>query len=208
MDTAALALAAASYVSGAVPSGYLIAKMAAGIDIREHGSGNPGAANVYRVVGRAQGLQTLAADSFKGFLPAFIARLLYPGAYDAAVLCGALAIVGHVWTIFLGFKGGKGVATSAGVFLAVLPIPLLCSAAVFSAATALSGHISAGSIAAAAALPIFSVALQAPAPLRGLAFAASALVLVRHIPNLICLLRGEPIRARGKKGLEKSSQTQ
>lgn len=189
MESSALALAAVSYFSGAVPSGYLIAKRLRGIDIREHGSGNPGAANVYRVVGAAAGTATLAADSLKGFLPVFAARrLAAPGDPLFMALCGALAIVGHIWTVFLGFRGGKGVATAAGVFAALLPVPMVPAVLVFIAGTALSGHISVGSMLAALALPAAALLYGSPAPLSALALAACVLILIRHIPNLKRLL--------------------
>src|SRR5688572_24701312 len=109
MDPLAIALALASYIAGGVPSGYLIARRLRGIDIREHGSGNPGAANVYRVVGRGAGLACFLLDALKGFLPVLLARRLYPDHILVQVLCGAMAIVGHVWTVFLRLRGGKGV---------------------------------------------------------------------------------------------------
>lgn len=196
MRSAVFALAATSYVSGGVPSGYLIAKRCKGIDIRERGSGNPGAANVYRVAGTAAGLATLAIDALKGFAPVISARLVFPGDYAVMVLCGSLAIVGHVWTIFLGFRGGKGVATSAGVFAALLPKPLLFSAGAFLVGAAVSGHIAVGSMAAALTLPLCAWLFGSPAPLTALAWAACCLVLLRHVPNARCLLRGEALAVR------------
>ena len=165
MKSAVFALAATCYVSGGVPSGYLIAKRYKGIDIREHGSGNPGAANVYRVVGSAAGFATLAIDALKGFVPVLSARLVFPKDYPILVLCGALAIIGHIWTIFLGFRGGKGVATSAGVFAALLPKPLLLAVIAFIVGAASSGHIAVGSMAAALALPLSAWLFGSPAPL-------------------------------------------
>ncbi|MFA6029259.1 MAG: glycerol-3-phosphate 1-O-acyltransferase PlsY [Elusimicrobiota bacterium] len=196
LDPLSVALAATAYVAGAVPSGYLIAKKMKGIDIREHGSGNPGAANVYRIAGTTAGLWTLGIDAFKGFLPVLAARHMRPDDLELALLCGALAIVGHVWTVFLVFKGGKGVATSAGVFSALLPGPMVPTLLVFIFGVARSGHISVGSMCAAAALPIFAALFRPPLPLMLLACAASALVLLRHIPNLLSLLRGERLAAR------------
>src|SRR5271168_1803301 len=101
MDLSIFLLAALSYVAGGIPTGYLIAKQLKGIDIREHGSRNPGAANVYRTVGKCAGVATLAVDALKGFLPVTLAQHYYPGHYRFIVFCGALAILGHVWTIFL-----------------------------------------------------------------------------------------------------------
>jgi glycerol-3-phosphate acyltransferase PlsY len=103
-------------------------------------------------------------------------------------VCGALAIVGHVWTVFLGFRGGKGVATSAGVFAALLPVPMVPTVLVFIAGTALSGHISVGSILGALALPLTALLYGSPGPLTALALSACVLILVRHIPNMKRLL--------------------
>src|SRR4051812_38893913 len=105
------------FLSGGIPTGYLIVKRLKGVDIRTLGSGNPGTANVYRTAGPAAGGITLLVDALKGFFPAFLASRLYPDAHVLHVAVGAAAIVGHNWTPFLGFRGGKGVATSAGVFL-------------------------------------------------------------------------------------------
>lgn len=182
-----------SYLAGGIPSGYLIARRLRGIDIREHGSGNPGAANVYRIVGPAAGWSTMAFDALKGWLPVVLAARAFPESLEGRMLCGALAIVGHVWTPFLGLRGGKGVATSAGVFFALMPVPALCAFAGFVLATALSGHISVGSMTAAALMPAGAVLFREPGPLTAMAALAAALVLVRHIPNLRRLLgRQEP----------------
>ncbi|HAH06617.1 MAG TPA: acyl-phosphate--glycerol-3-phosphate O-acyltransferase [Elusimicrobia bacterium] len=211
MNSAVAALAATCYVSGGVPSGYLIAKRFRHIDIREHGSGNPGAANVYRVVGPAAGAATLAIDALKGFAPVLCARLVFPHEHSVWALCGVLAIVGHIWTVFLVFRGGKGVATSAGVFAALLPVPLFGAIAAFLLGLKLSGHIFIGSVAAALALPAAAWALGAPKPLLWLASAAAAMVIVRHVSNIVCLVRGVPLSVRKPApapGLEKTSETQ
>ncbi|MBI3550425.1 MAG: glycerol-3-phosphate 1-O-acyltransferase PlsY [Elusimicrobia bacterium] len=184
MNGASVALVAASYVSGAIPAGYLITKRAAGTDIREHGSGNPGAANVYKVVGPKAGLATLAADSLKGFFPVWLAARLFPNDLELQAVCGAFAIAGHVWTVFLKFRGGKAVATSAGVFAALLPAPLAVDVLIFAAGIKFSGHISIGSVAAAAAFPILAWAFRAPLPFEALAVGACGLILAKHASNL------------------------
>ncbi len=193
MELHAVGLGAASYAMGGVPSGYLIARYTRGIDIREHGSGNPGAANVYRVVGRWAGWGTLALDALKGFVPVTLARRLYPNDDRLLIGCGALAIIGHVWTIFLGLRGGKGVATSCGVFAALLPLPTFITFLAFVAAVAASGHISVGSILAAVVLPVVSFGLDQNRAFSIFAAAVSVLVLYKHIPNMRRLMgRGEP----------------
>ncbi|MBI5595368.1 MAG: glycerol-3-phosphate 1-O-acyltransferase PlsY [Elusimicrobia bacterium] len=204
MGISQVGLVILSYASGGVPSGYLLARSLRGIDIREHGSGNPGAANVYRVVGPPAGLATLALDAAKGFLPVLLARHLFPESPWLPALCGAAAVVGHDWSPFLGFGGGKGVATTAGVFLALWPRPLLASFAAFVAGVSLTGHISAGSMAGAAVFPLACLAVSAPAVDLALAFPASLLILYKHIPNLRSLMAGSGLTLQHRKDLEKN----
>ena len=198
------ALVALGYASGGVPSGYLLARALKGIDIREHGSGNPGAANVYRVVGRGAGLATLLLDGAKGFLPVLIARHLVPEAPWLPPLCGAAAIVGHDWSPFLGFGGGKGVATTAGVFLALCPRPLATSFSAFVAGTTFSGHISVGSMAGATVFPLACLSAAVPGAYLALAFPACLLIWYKHIPNLRSLMAGRTLSAGRRKDLEKN----
>ncbi|MBI4052068.1 MAG: glycerol-3-phosphate 1-O-acyltransferase PlsY [Elusimicrobia bacterium] len=190
MDIQVLLLAVFSYLLGGIPSGYLIAKKVKGIDIREHGSGNPGTANVYRVVGSWAGWATMALDTAKGFIPVMVARQYYPDRYGVFILCGTLAILGHIWTIFLRFRGGKGVATSAGVFAALLPMPTLLAFLLFIMGIVLTGHISVGSILAAIGLPFLSLAFGSPVPLTTMAATIGILILIKHIPNIKRLLQG------------------
>ncbi|MBI4348031.1 MAG: glycerol-3-phosphate 1-O-acyltransferase PlsY [Elusimicrobia bacterium] len=202
----AVGLGALSYLAGGIPTGYLLARRLKGIDIREHGSGNPGAANVYRVVGKGAGAATLFVDALKGFFPVMLARHYYPTDYTIQILCGALAIVGHVWTIFLGFRGGKGVATSAGVFIALLPKPMLGAIGVFILGVALTGHISVGSMAAAGLFPIFALLLKEPWPLTAMGTAAGLLILIKHIPNFRRLVLGEELHFSHGSHLEKTEK--
>lgn len=202
MDILLPGLAGLSYLAGGIPTGYLIARRLKGIDVREHGSGNPGAANVYRVVGKGAGMATLAVDALKGYLPVCLARRYYPDDPWVLVLCGALAILGHVWTIFLRFKGGKAVATSTGVFGALMPKPMGATLFIFAAGVGLSGHISVGSMAGALAFPFLALWFGSPAPFVWLAFSAAALILVRHIPNLRRLLAGGELRVQRGSHLE------
>ena len=148
-----------SYLLGGIPTGYIVGRLH-GMDIRKHGSGNPGTANVYRTLGKVPGLITFAIDFLKGFVPALVAMHYFfiPGSTDFSkghwwlpVTAGALAIAGHIWTVFLRFRGGKGVATAAGVFMALLPVPTAGAFVVFAIAVALTGHISVGSMSASVA---------------------------------------------------------
>jgi len=184
-----LLLALFSYLLGAVPTGYLIARKAMGIDIRQHGSGNPGAANVYRTVGKWAGITTFLIDGLKGFIPVSLALHVFPGEYWQAILCGTIAILGHMWTIYLKFRGGKGVATSAGVFAALLPIPTALAFASFVICVALWGRISIGSIMACLVLPISSFFIgNHSMSVNVMATAIGLLVIYKHVPNIKRLL--------------------
>ncbi len=197
---------AISYVAGSIPTGLWVGKMLRGIDIREHGSRNIGATNTLRVLGRKLGAIALAGDVGKGLLAVLvIAPLLSDWPY-APLACGLAAILGHIASVFLGFKGGKGVATSTGVFLALAPAATLVAAVVFAAVVYATRMVSAGSLSAAAALLIAVYALPNPWAtwpthaipdgwaLRIVATVVAMLVFVRHRSNLQRILRGEENR--------------
>ncbi len=188
MDFRIPALFVFSYLAGGIPTGYLLVKRLYGYDIRTRGSGNPGTANVYRNAGPLAGAITLVVDALKGFAPTHLSMLLYPRRPELAIAVGVAAIFGHNWTPFLRFKGGKGVATSAGVFSALVPTPMLATAAAFAVAVAVSGHISVGSMTGAVALPIAAVALGSPQAFCWAAAGAGALIIVKHISNIKRLL--------------------
>lgn len=183
MTTAILLLLA--YLVGAIPSGYLIAKKLKGIDIRDYGSGNPGTANVYRIVGKRAGWATFVCDALKGAAAVMLAKIFAPQQETLAMLCGFVAICGHMWTIFLGFKGGKGVATSAGVFGALLPLPTMICFCLFAIVVWATGRISPGSIAAAFVLPIMSFMVgDYPLSYKLISIVVAAIVIYKHIPNI------------------------
>jgi glycerol-3-phosphate acyltransferase PlsY len=177
-----------SYLAGGIPTGYLVVKRLHGYDIRTRGSGNPGTANVYRNAGALPGAITLLVDAAKGFAPVFLGLRLYPGHLGLAIGLGAAAIVGHNWTPFLRFKGGKGVATSAGVFSALIPVPMMITAGVFLLAVKISGHISVGSMTGAVALPVAAAACGTPHAFTAAAAGAGAMILVKHVSNMKRLL--------------------
>lgn len=189
-----------SYLCGAIPTGYLIGKLK-GIDIRQYGSGNPGTANVYRTLGKWPGIITFIVDFFKGNLPVLIALHLYPDKHLMIILAGALTIAGHIWTIFLNFKGGKGVATSAGVFMAILPWPTFVAFIAFSIAVWLTGHISVGSMTASIILPILCLVFKSPKSFTILAISVCALIFYTHIPNIKRIMAGKELsfKYQGKK---------
>lgn len=187
-----------AYAAGSIPAAYLAGR-AAGVDLRTKGSGNLGATNVVRVLGLPTGLLVFAVDTLKGALPVALLPRVTTGSIPAdwlAILFGAAAILGHVRPVWLGFgKGGKGVATACGVFLALAPIPTLFALAVFAAAFGSTGFVSLGSLAAAGALPFL---VAADAGIRAAVVPVSAVLAVfvfwTHRPNMGRLRRGEEHR--------------
>ena len=149
------ALLALSYLIGATPTSYWVGRAFHGLDLREHGSGNLGAANAFRTMGLKWALPIVAVDVTKGFVPVWF----FPGLAGAdlrwTLAFGGAAIVGHIFSLWVGFRGGKGIATSAGVFLALAPWAVLGGFVVWAVLTLPTGYVSLGSIGAAAALPVF-----------------------------------------------------
>ncbi len=189
-----------SYLLGSIPTSYIMGRLWKGIDLREHGSGNVGAANTFRVLGPIPGIIVFLGDALKGWVAVYFISLLVPGetftSAWAKIFCGMAAICGHNWTIFLKFKGGRGVATSIGVFFALawqaIGISLLLGVAVI----ALTRYISLGSMVGAIALPFLVVLLPFERPLPYLWFAllAALLVIIKHIPNIKRLIKGKENR--------------
>lgn len=144
----------ASYFVGAIPNSYLAGKLFKGIDLREHGSGNLGATNVWRTLGPKFAIPVGILDSAKGAIPVLFIAPLASDAKLFALACGIMAVLGHVFSIFVGFKGGKGVATAAGVMLGLTPLAVLVTTAVWLVILWTTGYSSLGSIVAAAILPL------------------------------------------------------
>jgi acyl phosphate:glycerol-3-phosphate acyltransferase len=186
-----------SYLLGATPSGYLVGK-ACGIDVRTAGSGNIGATNVVRILGRNAGAVVLAADALKGFVAArwvpLLALHLFPSLAtprdNLAVVGGVAAILGHIYTFWLYFKGGKGIATSGGVVLAWAPVACLTALAVWGLVLTISKYVSLASIAAAIILP-FAVWFWNGSTTMTLAMTGlSLLAIYKHKANIQRLLKG------------------
>jgi acyl phosphate:glycerol-3-phosphate acyltransferase len=188
--TPALLLVVA-YLVGAIPFGYLIAKHLAGIDVRGAGSGNIGATNVARTAGKGLGLLTLLLDALKGATPPLVAQWALQLSTRWIVAAGLVAVLGHVFPIFLGFKGGKGVATAAGAFLAISPLATLASIGAFAIVFAIGKVVSVGSLVASIALIVAVYLLDGRTEVLALAVTIAALVFVRHRGNIQRLLRGE-----------------
>lgn len=179
---------AAAYLLGSIPTGLLLGK-AYGIDVRKEGSGNIGATNLYRTVGRKVGVLTLIGDCLKGMLPVLAARYFAPSA-DLAAWVGLAAFCGHVYSVFLRFKGGKGVATALGVYLALAPLAVVIALAVFLGLMLKWRYVSLGSVSAAAVMPLAVVALGGGRVLTAVTVAISAIVIIRHRENIQRLLAG------------------
>ena len=149
-----IVLAALSYLIGSIPVGKMLAQRAADLDIRQRGSGNIGATNVARVVGLGWGLLTLLLDSLKGFVPVVLARWSQPGCDACLAAVALMALLGHQFSLFLRFRGGKGVATAMGAFMAMAPLPAAVDLVLFLLLVFASGFVSVGSLGAAGMMPI------------------------------------------------------
>jgi acyl phosphate:glycerol-3-phosphate acyltransferase len=190
---------ALAYLIGSIPTGYWLGKAWKGVDVRQHGSGNLGATNVFRVLGPLPGSITLAIDILKGYLVVFVANILFPGVLWALISSGVFAIVGHTMSIFVRFRGGKGVATSAGVFLALLPGPSLVALFTFLVVFGISRYVSLGSLSGALALVTSAFFFSAPQALTGTATVVAFFVCWTHRSNIKRLLAGTENRIEWKK---------
>jgi glycerol-3-phosphate acyltransferase PlsY len=184
-----------AFLAGGIPFSWLLGK-AAGFDLRREGSGNPGATNLYRTAGPAWGITGLVLDVAKGFLPVLAVRWLFPELGAGAIVAAAAAIAGHIWTPYLGFRGGKGVATATGAFLALNPLILLIAVGAFAVILAVTRYVSLGSMIGAVVAFVASFVLP---PLAGRPvdpyFAAfcgvcAVSIIVAHRKNIGRLIAG------------------
>ena len=178
-----------AYLVGAIPFGYLIGRMR-GVDVRTVGSKNIGATNVYRTVGHSWGFLAFFCDFLKGFLPAFLASSLVPHPSSLPVCVGLACVVGHTLTIFMKFKGGKGVATAFGMMVALATWPALLAFAVFVVTVWISHYISLGSMLAAAALAVLVWLFPCPLAMRLIALLVAVFVIYKHKSNIQRLMKG------------------
>ncbi|MFH1540749.1 MAG: glycerol-3-phosphate 1-O-acyltransferase PlsY [Elusimicrobiota bacterium] len=189
-----------SFLLGSIPNAYLIAKIFRGIDIRHHGSENPGATNVWRVVGKIHGSITFLLDVLKGFLPVIISKNLlahssqigFSGEPSSVipVAAGFCAVIGHIWTPFLKFNGGKGVATGCGVFLGLTPLPTIFSLIVFLIVLAITKYVALGSIAASISLPVFLYFFSEPTIIKYISIVIAIIIVWRHKSNIKKIIQG------------------
>lgn len=199
-----------SYLIGSIPNSIIISKAVSGIDIRKHGSGNAGGTNVLRVLGWKYGLIVIFLDALKGAIAVvLIARLFYgPLPFENVspfddftliqIIAGMSAVIGHIWTVFAGFKGGKGIATALGMLLTLITVDMLIAVGVFTLVVLISRYVSLGSIIAAISVPVtlfirenlFHVDIPGYSTLFPFILGITALVIFTHRKNLIRLLRG------------------
>ncbi len=190
-----------SYLVGAIPFGLLFGRIV-GKDVRKEGSGNIGATNVNRLLGKKLGILTLLCDVAKGFFPVFIASVYLPVGDNWALfvgLCGLAAVVGHMFSIYIGFEGGKGVATALGVFLFFSPWSILVALVVFVAVVWFSGFVSAGSLAASGMIPLFIWTFGESSSTIFCATVIAGLIWFKHSPNIGRLRKGEEKSWKTKK---------
>jgi glycerol-3-phosphate acyltransferase PlsY len=183
-----IALVVSAYLLGSVPSGYILGSMA-GVDVRKVGSGNVGATNVARVLGKGRGALTLVADVAKGWLPVFAAVQLEMS-LSAVTLAGTAVFLGHLYSIFLRFEGGKGVATAMGVFLALAPSLTMVLLVIFAVTAAASRLVSLASITAAIAAPMSLWIAGYPPMVIAMGGFIAAMITWRHRANIQRLLAG------------------
>ncbi|HEY1253000.1 MAG TPA: glycerol-3-phosphate 1-O-acyltransferase PlsY [Thermoanaerobaculia bacterium] len=199
MNAPAAALVGVAYLLGSISFAVLLVRLRTGRDIRTEGSGNAGATNVARAHGKALGIAVALLDVAKGAGAVLLMRTVTADPrYTAAA--GLAAIVGHVFPIFYGFRGGKGVATAIGAFLVLAPLPTLVCAVVFLLVVLVTRYVSLGSVLAMVLLPPVAGALfHAPRPIVAAAAGAAVLIVIKHRDNLRRLARGEE-RRFGTKG--------
>jgi glycerol-3-phosphate acyltransferase PlsY len=208
-----------SYLAGSIPSSIILSKIVKGIDIREHGSGNAGGTNVMRVLGWKYGILVILLDALKGtFAVVFIARLFYgPLPFEnispfddftlVQVIAGVAAVIGHVWTVFAGFKGGKGIATALGMLIIIITIDMLIAVGVFVLVVLISRYVSLGSLLAAISIPltlivrenVFHVDITGYNTLLPFVIFLTLFVIYTHRKNVIRIFNGTENKLSFKK---------
>ncbi|MFC2135348.1 glycerol-3-phosphate 1-O-acyltransferase PlsY [Bacteroidota bacterium] len=212
-----------SYLVGSIPTALIISKVVKGIDIREHGSGNMGGSNVFRVIGWKFGVLVIILDALKGALAVIVIARLYLGNFPFTnvtpfddftliqIIAGLSAVIGHIWTAFAGFKGGKGIATALGFLVTIITVDMLFALGIFLIVVYLSRYISLGSISAAVSVPlimiirenVFHVDIQGYHTILPFSIVLAFLVMYTHRANLGRLLKGNENRISFSKKEEK-----
>ena len=213
-----------SYLVGSIPNSILISKAVGGIDIRNHGSGNAGGTNVMRVLGWKYGLVVIFLDALKGAIAVVIISRLFYGPlpfenvspFDdftlVQIIAGMAAVIGHIWTVFAGFKGGKGIATALGMLLTLITIDMLIAVGIFALVVLISRYVSLGSIIAAISVPstlfirenLFHVDIPGYSTLLPFIIAVTALVVFTHRKNLVRIINGNENKISFRKKTKNS----
>ena len=188
-----------AYAIGAVPVGWAIARAFGVSDIRRRGSGNIGATNVLRTVGRGPAILTLIGDVLKGYVAVAAAAALASHDVTTVALATVAAVAGNCWSVFLGFRGGKGVATGLGALLHTVPLATVAAVPVFVAVIATTRYVSLGSLLAAACVPLGALLLGHPRPSALAALGVAVIVIARHQANIARLRAGTESRL-GQRG--------
>lgn len=186
----------AAYLIGAIPGGIVLTRLVGSEDIRQAGSGNIGATNVYRVAGRKLGVATLVLDALKGVLPVGAALAVFPESLGSVALVAAATFLGHLYPIYIGFKGGKGVATALGIFLVLSPKSVLVALLLFVLLVWKWRYISLGSVCAAAVAPLLVFYFERSTPLFLVTLFIGGMVILRHRANIERLIAGTENRFR------------
>ncbi len=186
-------LLALAYLAGSIPFGLVVGKLFFGVDVRQHGSGNVGTTNVFRVLGKKAGVAVLICDMLKGFVPAAVAAALFDPWF--AIFIAAAPVVGHIYSIFLKGRGGKGIATGAGVVLALVPVVFAVCLVVWILLLLTTRFVSVASLTAAVLVPVLTIALSEPLPYEIAGVLVALIVWWAHRGNIQRLLAGEENRA-------------
>ncbi len=179
-----------SYLIGAIPCGVVLVKLVGGEDVRKSGSGNIGATNVYRVAGRKLGAMTFIGDALKGALPVLYAIYIAGLTTEQVAMVATATFLGHLYPIYIGFKGGKGVATGCGIYLALSPLTAILGLTIFCLLVWKTRYISLASVCAAISIPVFNYAVDRNVPLLLASLFLSGMVVFRHRENIKRLING------------------
>jgi acyl phosphate:glycerol-3-phosphate acyltransferase len=183
-----------AYLCGSIPFGVVIGKLFYGVDVRQHGSGNVGTTNVFRVLGKKAGVAVLVCDMLKGYIPAVIAAWLFDPWF--AIFIAAAPVVGHMYSVFLKFKGGKGIATGAAVVLALVPLVFAIIFTVWIVLLLTTRYVSVASLTAATLVPVLAVVLDEPLPYQIAGVLVALVIWWAHRGNLKRLRAGQENRVR------------
>lgn len=190
MTISIILFAIASYLLGAVPTGLILARVFSYTDIRRAGSGNIGATNVTRLLGKKLGALTFLGDGLKGFMPVFIGAQIFTTSHVPVCLFGLAAFLGHLFPLYLRFKGGKGVATAFGVFLYLSPVVILIEFLLFAGIVAVWRFVSLASLIVTAAMPVLLALFSFPFSVIILSIIMGLLIFIKHKPNIQRLVEG------------------